>query len=892
MTSAAAQTATRPSTSLTRLIVTVSVIALATGQTVAATPQNLPEFAPITQENCMAFSPARRAASGIICAEKQPKEKQRAVTDVNKASTTVVAVTNPILFATQVPTAGEMFASRTSIFANHRSEIESVPRGGDLMIRYPDGTLKNLTSLAGFGQTGQQGASAIAVRDPSVHWSGNKALFSMVIGAPVNRYQQVNTIWQLYEVTGLGKTDPVVITKVPGQPAYNNVTPLYDTNDNILFTSDRPRDGAAHLYPQLDEYESTNTITGLWRLDATTQALRLLNHTPSGLFSPTIDSFGRIIFTRWDHLQRDQQRDGSPDNGFIPITYVNETVGAVAGPDTEVFPESRLGQTSVAYGPVLGHRFNLFQPWEMNQDGTAELTMNHIGRHELSYGYLGQSFTNDPALIESTDNSYIANKRYIRGDGGVFQIKEDPVNPGTYYAIYGREFGTMNSGGIIRFNGATNLNAEQMAIVDVVQPEVGLSVPGGRLRDPLPLASGGLVAVHSSFLTVGNGIDFRLTEMIPVANNLMAAGATLTTGISKNVTWWSPDTAMSYNGVLWELEPVEVFARARPSARTEAFEPIEKQVLLEESVDEIALRSWLKTNNLALIVTRNQTHRDRADKQQPYNLRVPGGTSTTSNGGKVYDLAHYQIYQANQVRASQGRSGRRSIAQPIAQGKNPTNTAPNAPLGSVKIASDGSSAAFVPANRALTWQTTDPTGEPVVRERLWVTFQAGEIRTCAGCHGQNTKSQAGVNGPPLNKPQALRDLLAHWKTIAVAAAPLPFDIDGDGACNASTDAVLMMRYLGGARGAALTANLSFDPSAARQTPQTITDYLDGLGTTLDVDGDGKLLSVTDGLMFWRYTKLRTGTALITAAQNAKVGGGMKTDVEVKAYFDSKCVATP
>ena len=380
--------------------------------------------------------------------------------------------------------------------------------------------------------------------------------------------------------------------------------------------------------------------------------------------------------------------------------------------------------------------------------------------------------------------------------------------------------------------------------------------------------------------------------MLPAANNLMTAGSTLTTGISKSVTWWSPDNAMSYNGVLWELEPVEIVARARPSPRTAAIEPIEKQVLVEESVDEVALRSWLKNNNLALIVTRNQTHRDRADKQQPYNLRVPGGTSTTGNNGKVYDLAHYQIYQANQVRASQGRSGRRSIAQPIAQGKNPTNTGANAPLGSVKIASDGSSAAFVPANRALTWQTIDPSGEPVVRERLWVTFQAGEIRTCAGCHGQNSQSQVGVSGPPLNKPQALRDLLAHWKTINVAAAPLPFDIDGDGACNASTDAVLMMRYLGGTRGPALTANLSFDPSAARQTAQSITSYLDGLGGTLDVDGDGKLLSVTDGLMFWRYTKTRTGSALTAAAQNAKVGGGMKTDTEIKAYFDSKCVVTP
>ncbi len=47
-------------------------------------------------------------------------------------------------------------------------------------------------------------------------------------------------------------TDTPVITRVPNQPAaYNNVSPTYGTDDRILFTSDRPRGGEAHLYPQL-----------------------------------------------------------------------------------------------------------------------------------------------------------------------------------------------------------------------------------------------------------------------------------------------------------------------------------------------------------------------------------------------------------------------------------------------------------------------------------------------------------------------------------------------------------------------------------------------------------------------------------------------------------------
>src|SRR3954467_9281647 len=81
---------------------------------------------------------------------------------------------NPILFVTQVPVPGD-FTSIASVFGNHQATLDSVARGGDLYIRYPDGTLKNLTRAAGYGKPGSQSGSGIAVRQPSVHWSGTKA---------------------------------------------------------------------------------------------------------------------------------------------------------------------------------------------------------------------------------------------------------------------------------------------------------------------------------------------------------------------------------------------------------------------------------------------------------------------------------------------------------------------------------------------------------------------------------------------------------------------------------------------------------------------------------------------------------------------------------------------
>jgi hypothetical protein len=50
----------------------------------------------------------------------------------------------------------------------------------------------------------------------------------------------------------------------------------------------------------------------------------------------------------------------------------------------------------------------------------------------------------------------------------------------------------------------------------------------------------------------------------------------------------------------------------------------------------------------------------------------------------------------------------------------------------------------------------------VVRERYWLSFQPGEIRVCASCHGLNSADQQGA-GVPMNSPEALRTLLQFWK---------------------------------------------------------------------------------------------------------------------------------
>lgn len=682
---------------------------------------------------------------------------------------------NPIMFVTQVPVPGD-FATIGSTFANHTAGMGAAFRGGDLWIRYPNGQLRNLTQEAGFGMPGFQGAQAIAVRDPQVHWNGTKAVFAMVVGAPPQQFQVLSFRWQLYEVTGFGQGQTVAITLVPNQPTqFNNVSPAYLSDGSIVFASDRPRNGAMHLWPQHDEYESTASVSGLWRLDPASGDLKLLDHSPSGNFDPMVDSFGRLLFTRWDHLQRDQQADQA-GNPFGNFDWQSEDANApiVAG-ITEPFPEPRI---ALPGSNLNGHRFNAFFPWQLQQDGTAAEFLNHLGRHEF-HGYFDRSFNDDPNLVEFiAETSGRTNPNEI---SALFQIAEDPNQPGRYVGIDAPEFNTHASGQLVRLVATPNTNPDDVVIEYLTSRETFGTTPGplhsGHYRNPIVLSDGSIVVAHTSeqggAANLGTATApipsyrFRL-KLMTGSPGSMTAGASLTTGISETVNWWSPDLAVSYSGELWELSPVEVRARPVPPATVEPpLSAPELAAFAQARVAPATLRAFLRQQGLGLISVRNNTNRDKADRQQPFRLRVPGGVQAAPGGGTLYDIAHFQMVQGDQVRGIGGTSsptqGRRVVPRFLHDSAATSNNLPNAggPAGSVPIFADGSTAAFVPGRRALSWQTTAPNGTPVVRERFWLTVQPGEIRACDGCHGLNRTGQTG-QAPATNTPAALVALLQQW----------------------------------------------------------------------------------------------------------------------------------
>jgi hypothetical protein len=290
-----------------------------------------------------------------------------------------------------------------------------------------------------------------------------------------------------------------------------------------------------------------------------------------------------------------------------------------------------------------------------------------------------------------------------------------------------------------------------------------------------------LIAAHTAETrqdeNVGSGnapqslYDFRLktlTTTVTSDGTYWIPDQPLTPGISKTVSYWSPDVLLTYSGLLWELNPVEIRARPLPPTLSLQLPAPEQEIFDDVGVDPDALQTYLADHNLALAVSRNVTTRDDLDRQQPFNLKIKGSnTQTTGAPGKLYEVAYIQFFQADQLRGltfggNQPRPGRRVLAQTLHDPAVDNLPTCAAPPGSVRLAADGSMAAFVPARRAMTWQLTDSTGNGVVRERYWITFQPGEIRVCTSCHGLNEKDQAGHTAPS-NPPEALRQLLQYWK---------------------------------------------------------------------------------------------------------------------------------
>lgn len=129
-----------------------------------------------------------------------------------------------------------------------------------------------------------------------------------------------------------------------------------------------------------------------------------------------------------------------------------------------------------------------------------------------------------------------------------------------------------------------------------------------------------------------------------------------------------------------------------------------------------------------------------------------------------------------------------------------------------------------------------------------------------------------------------------WGRLDAKAAfdgvPLPvLDIDASATAtkyDALTDGLLVLRYLSGLSGPALTTG-ALGATATRTDPAAIQAYLDSRRSGLDIDGNNATDAPTDGLLILRYLFGLRGTALTQGATGA---GATRGAADIETYLNS------
>ena len=108
------------------------------------------------------------------------------------------------------------------------------------------------------------------------------------------------------------------------------------------------------------------------------------------------------------------------------------------------------------------------------------------------------------------------------------------------------------------------------------------------------------------------------------------------------------------------------------------------------------------------------------------------------------------------------------------------------------------------------------------------------------------------------------------------------DIDASAAYLPESDGILILRYILGMRGTALTGGV-VGAGAGRTSDPQMSAYLLDILPLLDVDGNGKVDALTDGVMIMRKLLGQTGAA-ITA--NALGTGATRNTSDIEAYIQT------
>lgn len=118
-------------------------------------------------------------------------------------------------------------------------------------------------------------------------------------------------------------------------------------------------------------------------------------------------------------------------------------------------------------------------------------------------------------------------------------------------------------------------------------------------------------------------------------------------------------------------------------------------------------------------------------------------------------------------------------------------------------------------------------------------------------------------------------------TFAPASLGAPrIDVDDNSRCEAVTDGLLVIRYLFGLSGSSLVQG-AVGQEAARLTEPQVTSYLNAIRPALDIDGNGATDALTDGLLIIRYLLGIRGPSLISSAIGPNATRASAVDIEAR-----------
>jgi len=120
-------------------------------------------------------------------------------------------------------------------------------------------------------------------------------------------------------------------------------------------------------------------------------------------------------------------------------------------------------------------------------------------------------------------------------------------------------------------------------------------------------------------------------------------------------------------------------------------------------------------------------------------------------------------------------------------------------------------------------------------------------------------------------------------------AELTIDVDGDGTVDALTDGLLLLRYMFGLSGDSLIAAVVSE-NATYKTEDELIGRISNLGNTLDVDNNGEIDALTDGLIILRYLFGLDGEALI--ANVVSDDGERQSAADIQAHLEELLPSEP